>query len=134
MKNLIIFLCLYTTIASSQEESQFEIKDNLLKVGVFNNISLLNNLTLQNGLSVRKNLDFVTLEVPILIKHNISNKWSTFLGVQSRKVIYKNFPDLNIEQPSKFYISTGTEYGFKNNFTGNFTIGFPFDLQLGLKF
>ncbi|WP_111710367.1 hypothetical protein [Lutibacter citreus] len=134
MKNLIIILCFFTAFASAQEESQFEIKDNLFKVSLFNNISLSNNLTVQNGLSVRKNLDFVTLEVPILMKYNISNEWSTFLSIQSRKVIYINFPDLNLERPSKSYISTGTEYEFKNNFTGNLTIGFPLDLNLGLKF
>lgn len=134
MRNLIIFLYFVTAIASAQEESQFEIKDNLFRASIFNNIPLSNNLTLQNGLSVRKNLDFVTLEVPIFMKYNISNEWSTFLGIQSRKVIYINFPDLNLEQPSKYYISTGTEYEFKNNSTGNITIGFPLDVHLGLKF
>lgn len=134
MKNLIILIYFFTAFVSAQEESQFELKDNLFRASIFNNISLTNNLTLQNGLSVRKNLDFVTLEVPIFMKYNISNKWSTFLGVQSRKVIYKNFPELNLEQPSKSYISTGTEYEFKNNTTGNLTIGFPLDVHLGLKF
>jgi hypothetical protein len=135
MKNLVLILLFFSTIASAQEESKFEIKDNLYKVGLFRNISLSDNLTLQNGIAVRKNLDFITLEVPILLKQNLSDKWSTFLGVQSRTVIYSNFPEsFNIEKPSNSYLTIGTEYEFKHNTTGNLTIGFPLDLQLGIKF
>jgi hypothetical protein len=135
MKTLIIFLCFFTAIASAQEESRIEIKDNLFKVGLFHNISLSDKLTFQNGLSIRNNFDFVTLEVPILINYDFSNDWSTFFGLQTRTVIYSNFPKkINIEKPSNSYLSIGTEYKFKHNTTGNFTIGFPLDLQLGIKF
>lgn len=135
MKNLILFLLFFSTIASAQEESKFEINDNLYKVGLFRNISLSDNLTLQNGIAVRKKLDFYTLEVPILLKQNLSDKWSALFGVQSRTVIYSNFPaSYNIEKPSNSYLTIGTEYEFKHNTTGNLTIGFPLDLHLGLKF
>jgi hypothetical protein len=135
MKNLLLFLLFFSTISSAQEESKIEIKDNLYKVGLFRNISLSDNLTLQNGIAFRKRLDFVTLEIPILIKQDLSDKWSALFGVQSRTVIYSNFPEsFNIEKPSNSYLTIGTEYEFKHNTTGNLTIGFPLDLQLGIKF
>lgn len=135
MKTLIVILCFFTSIASAQKETEVVIKDNLFKASLFHNISLSNNLSLQNGLSVRKNIDYDTFEIPILIKYDLTSRWSAFFGFQSRTVIYSHFPDsFNIEKPSPFYLSFGTEYEFKNNTTGSVVIGFPFDLHLGLKF
>ncbi|GGG44314.1 hypothetical protein [Bizionia arctica] len=135
MKTLIVCLCFFTAVVSAQEESPFEIKDNLFNVSLFHNISLSNKLTLQNGLSIRRNPEFVTLEVPVLIKYAHSDRWSSFLGAQARTVVYSYFPEnYNIEKPSSAFLSIGTEYEFNNNTTGNLTVGFPFDLQVGLKF
>ena len=135
MRIFIVILCFYTTLASAQEESPFEIKDNLFKVDLFHNISLSDKFTLQNGLSIRKSLAFDTFEIPVLIRYKHSNKWSSYFGVHARKAIYSYFPEhSNLEEPSTFYLSIGTEYEFKNNTVGNFSIGFPFDVNLGLKF
>lgn len=60
---------------------------------------------------------------------------SAFFGIQTRTVINAEFPEIiSIEKPSNSYITIGTEHEFKHNTTGNFTIGFPLDVQLGLKF
>ncbi|NHF61585.1 hypothetical protein FK220_019690 [Flavobacteriaceae bacterium TP-CH-4] len=136
MKTLTILLFFFSIIASAQEEPPIEIKDNPLNIGLFHNISLADKLTLQNGLSVRENLGFHTLETPVRIKYHLSNEWSTFLGFQTRTVIEPNLEEFfnQIGKPSNSYFSIGTEYDFKNNATGDFTIGFPLDLQLGIKF
>lgn len=143
MKPLILFIYLFTIIcsaqkdiSSNQEESLFKIKDNTNKASLFYNIKLSNKLTFQNGLSIRKNFDFNTFEVPLLLKYDISNNWSTVFGLQTRTVINSNFPELfnNFEKPSNSYFSVGTEHKFKNDAVGNLNIGFPFDFQLGLKF
>lgn len=135
MKTLIVFLCFFSVIVSAQEESQFKIKDNLLKVSLFHNLTISENLTLQNGVSVKKTFGFVTFETPIILKYDLSNRWSTFIGVQSRTVIHSYFPDdLSFPEPSKSFLSIGTDYEFIDNTTGNLSIGFPLDLQLGLKF
>jgi len=143
MKSLLLFVYLFTIIgsaqediSSNQEESKIQIKDSPIKAGLFYNIKLSDRLTLQNGLSIRKNIDFNTLEIPVLIKYSLSNKWSSFFGLQTRTVIDSDYPEYfnGIEKPSNSYFSIGTEYKFKNNATGNFNIGFPFDLQLGIKF
>jgi hypothetical protein len=136
MKTSTILLFFLSIIASAQEKPPFEIKDYPVNVGLFHNISLANKLTLQNGLSVRKNFGFHTLETPVRIKHDLSSEWSTFLGFQTRTVIEPNLEEFFkvIGKPSNSYFSIGTEYGFKNNATGDFSIGFPLDLQLGIKF
>ncbi len=136
MKTLTIILFFFSIFASAQEEPPIEIKDNPVNVGLFHNISLTDKLTLQNGLSVRKNFGFHTLETPVRIKYDLSNKWSTFLGFQTRTVIEPNLEDFFkvIGKPSNSYFSIGSEYEFKNNATGDFSIGFPLDFQLGIKF
>ncbi|MDO6758677.1 hypothetical protein Q4566_00575 [Tamlana sp. 2_MG-2023] len=141
MKSILLFLYLFAiigsaqqSIISNQEEPPIQIKDNLFSASFLSNIPLSKKLTLQNGISYRKGFYFNTLEIPVLIKYNISERWSTSLGAQSRKVERRNLQMLNIEEPSKYYMTTGTEYKFKNNTTGNLTIGFPFDVNLGLKF
>ncbi len=136
MKTLIVFIDFITAIASAQKEPLFEIKDSPINVSLFHNISLSDKLTLQNGLSIRENIGFYTFETPVLIKYDLSNEWSTFFGLQTRTVIKPNLAEFfkDIEKPSNSYLSIGTEYEFKNNATGDFTVGFPLDLQLGLKF
>lgn len=136
MKTSTILLCFFTAIASAQEEPPIEIKDSPINVGLFHNISLLDKLTLQNGLSVRENIGFHTLETPVRIKYDLSNNWSTYLGLQTRTVIEPNLSDFFkiTGKPSNSYFSIGSEYEFKNNTRGDFTIGFPLDFQLGIKF
>ena len=136
MKTLTILLYFLTAIASAQEEPPIEIKDMPINVGLFHNISLTDKLTLQNGLSVRKNFGFHTLETPVRIKYDLSNEWSTFFGLQTRTVIEPNLEEFfkEIGKPSNSYFSIGTEYEFKNNATGDLSIGFPLDFQLGIKF
>ena len=136
MKTLTALVLFFSIIASAQEEPLFEIKDSPINVGIFHNFSLSDKLTLQNGLSVRKNFGFHTLETPVRIKYDLSNEWSTFLGFQTRTVIEPNLEEFFkvIGKPSNSYFSIGTEYEFKNNAKGDFTIGFPLDFQLGIKF
>ena len=136
MKTLTILLCFFSIIASAQEKPPFEIKDYPVNVGLFHNIPLADKLTLQNGLSVRKDFGFHTLETPIRIKYDLSSEWSTFLGFQTRTVIERNLEEFFkvIGKPSKSYFSIGTEYELKNNTAGDFSIGFPLDFQLGIKF
>ena len=136
MKTLAILLYFFTAIAFAQEEPPIEIKDSPINVGLFHNISLADKLTLQNGLSVRKNFGFHTLETPARIKYDLSNEWSTFFGLQTRTVIEPNLEEFfkEVGKPSNSYFSIGTEYEFKNNAKGDFTIGFPLDFQLGIKF
>ena len=143
MKSLLLFIYLFTIIgsaqediSSNQEESKIQIKDSPTKASLFYNINLSDKFTFQNGLSIRKNFDFNTFEIPILIKYDLSDKWSTVFGLQTRTVINSNFaePFNNFEKPSNSYLSIGTEYKFKNDAIGNFNVGFPFDFQLGLKF
>ena len=136
MKSLTILLFFFSIIASAQEEPPIEIKDSPTNVALFHNISLADRLTLQNGLSVRKNFGFHTLETPVRIKYDLSNEWSTFLGFQTRTVIEPNLEEFfnQIGKPSNSYFSIGTEYELKNNATGDFSIGFPLDFQLGIKF
>jgi len=143
MKSLLLFIFLFTIIGSAQdeirsnqEESPFQIKDSPTKASLLYTIKLSDKVTFQNGLSIRKNLDFNSLEVPVLLKYNISDKWSTVFGLRARTVINSNFPELinNFEKPSNSYFSIGTEYKFKNDAIGDFNVGFPFDIQLSLKF
>ena len=145
MKSLLIFIYLFTIIGSAQEEtfsnqnqeeSIFQIKDMPNKASLFYNIKLSDKFTFQNGLSIRKNFDFNTFEIPILLKYDISDKWSTNFGFQRRTIINSNFPELfsDFEKPSNSYLSIGSEYKFKNGAIGNFNVGFLFDFQLNLKF
>jgi|TARA_B110000908_G_scaffold168778_1_gene224436 hypothetical protein len=145
MKSLLIFIYLFTIIGFAQEEtlsnqnqegSIFQIKDSPNKASLFYNIKLSDKFTFQNGLSIRKNFDFNTFEIPILLKYGISDKWSTVFGIQTRTIINSNYPELfnNFEKPSNSYLSIGTEYKFKNEAIGNFNVGFPFDFQFSLKF
>ncbi len=136
MKTSTILLSFFTTIAFAQEKPPIEIKDSPISVGLFHNISLADKLTFQNGLSVRENFGFHTLETPVRIKYDLSNEWSTFLGFQTRTVIEPNLEEFfkAIGKPSNSYFSIGTEYEFKNNASGDFTIGFPLDFQFGIKF
>lgn len=136
MKTSTILLFFFSIIASAQEEPPIEIKDSPISVGLFHDILLANKLTLQNGISIRKNFGFHTLETPVRIKYDLSNEWSTFLSLQTRTVIEPNLEEFFkvIGKPSNSYFSIGTEYEFKNNATGDFTIGFPLDFQLGIKF
>ena len=136
MKTWTILLFFFPIIASAQEEPPIEIKDMPINAGLFHNIPLTDKLTLQNGLSVRKNFGFHTLETPVRIKYDLSNELSTFLGFQTRTVIESNLEEFfkEIGKPSNSYFLIGTEYEFKNNATGDFSIGFPLDLQLGIKF
>lgn len=99
MKSLLIFIYLFTIIGSAQEEtlsnqeeSIFQIKDSPNKVSLFYNIKLSDKFTFQNGLSIRKNFDFNTFEVPLLLKYDISDRWSTLFGIQTRTIINSNFP------------------------------------------
>ena len=136
MKTFPIVLFFFSIIASAQEGPPVEIKDNPTNVGLFQDILLTNRLFFQNGLSVRENFGFHTLETPVRIKYDLSNEWSTFLGFQTRTVIEPNLEEFfkEIGKPSKSYFSIGTEYELKNNATGDFSIGFPLDFQLGIKF
>ena len=136
MKTWTILLIFFSIVASAQEEPPIEVKDSPINVGLFYNIPLANKLTLQNGLSVRENFGFHTLETPVRIKYDLSNKWSTFLGFQTRRVIEPNLEEFLkiIGKPSKSYFTIGTEYELNNNATGDFSIGFPLDFQLGIKF
>lgn len=136
MKSLTILIYFFMAMAFSQEESSVEIQDSPIHVGLFKDITISDNLDFQYGLSIRENIGFHTLEVPFKIKYDLSNKWSTFLGVQTRTVIEANLERYfrEIGKPSISYLSIGTEYEFKNNAFGDFAIGFPLGLQLGIKF
>ena len=136
MKTLTIILFFFTIITSAQEEPPIEIKDNPVNVGLFHNIPLTDKLTFQNGLSVRKNFGFHTLETPFRIKYDLFNEWSTFVGFQTRTVIEPNLEEFfkEVGKPSNSYFSIGTEYELKSNATGDFSIGFPLDFQIGIKF
>jgi len=136
MKSSIVFIFFFTIIASAQEELIIQIKDSPINASLFYNMKLSNRLTLQNGLSIRKNIDFSTFEIPILMKYDSSNEWSTFFGLHARTVINSNYPEFfsNSKKPSDSYFLIGTETKFKNDATGNFTVGFPLDFQLSIKF
>jgi hypothetical protein len=143
MKLLLLFIYLFTIIGSAQEEtllnqeeSLFQIKDTPSTASLFYNIKLSDKFTFQNGLSIRKNFDYNTFEVPLLLKYDISDRWSTLFGIQTRTIINSNFPEIfnNFEKPSNYFLSVGTEYKFENGAIGNFNVGFLFDFQLSIKF
>ena len=138
MKNIVFaFLFISIAIHAQQIEKPVEFKDSLFSASLFKKIKLSESFSLKPGLTLRRKTVFNTIETPILLNYESSEDLSLFFGVGSRTVINRTeFGEMvpYIEEPSKIFISTGSEFKFNNDTKGHFSINFPFELNMGLKF
>lgn len=138
MKKISLICFFISLVATSQNvEKPYEFQDSLFSVSLFKKIEITENLSLKPGLTVRQKTVFNTFETPLFIDYEVSNKFSTHFGLSSRTVINRTeFGRMvpYIEEPSKVFISIGSEYQFENNAKGNFSINFPLEMNLGFKF
>ena len=103
----------------------------------FRKIKLTEKVSLKPGLTIRRKTVFNTLETPLFLDYQASNNLSTYFGLSARTVINRTEFGMKvpyIEEPSRVFMSIGSEYQFKNNTKGNFSINFPLEMNLGLKF
>lgn len=138
MKKIFLLSCLISLVANSQNiEKKYEFQDSLFSVSLFKKIELTENLSLKPGLTIRHKTVFNTLETPLLIEYEASRKFSTHFGLSTRTVINRTEFGLmvpHIEEPSRVFMTIGSEYQFENNTKGNFSINFPLEMNFGFKF
>lgn len=86
MKKVLILILFFLSLSSSfSQETLVEpikSKTGILAKGYISDIPISNKLSLQNGLLFSNYGVFNQLEVPILLKHKISDKWSVLFGSQ----------------------------------------------------
>lgn len=134
-KVFMLFFGFVTTLVFAQEKPQFEVKEDIFEVGIFHNTFISEKMTLQKGLRVKKNMENIPLEIPILLRMDNSERLSTFVSVQTTPLTLCRNSSYNIiENASSPFFSMGTDYEFKNESVGNLTLNFPLRLDFGFKF
>jgi len=140
MKKLSLFVlcCFVSLLANSQNiEKPVEFQDSLFSVSLFKTIKISENLSFNPGLTIRHKTVFNTLETPLFLNFESSDDTSYFFGISSRTVINRTEFGLKvpyIREPSRIFISAGKKFNFDNGAKANFSINFPLEMNLGLKF
>jgi len=138
MRNIILVILLVSfTVHSQNVEKPFEFQDSLFSVSVYKNIKLLDKFTLKPGLTIRHKTVFNTFETPMFLDYQSSEETSYFIGVSSRTAINRTEFGLRvpyIPEPSKVFFSAGSEFKLKNDTNGHFSINFPLEMNMGIKF
>ena len=130
MKRILvtIILLLKCNILFSQEtliKNTITQKDMFAKGYILNN-SISNKLSLQNGLLFSNYGVFNQLEIPILLKHRITDKWSVLFGSQLSTIT--NYQSKLLERRENGFknfdvsIYLGTEYQLSGKVLGKLSL------------
>tara|TARA_R110002111_G_scaffold120510_1_gene183755 strand:+ start:1651 stop:2091 length:441 start_codon:yes stop_codon:yes gene_type:complete len=111
--------------AQTESTSNIKVANNLFSKGYTWSTPLSNKLSLQKGLLFTKHTEFNRLEFPLLLKHNISEKWSVLFGTQLSTIT--NYNNVLSTKYSAFKnldasIYFGSEYKFSDLVSGQFSL------------
>jgi len=124
---LVILLLLKGAVLQAQKEnnSSLESTNNLFRNGYVKSTPLSNKLTLQKGVLFTNYAEYNRLEFPLLLKYNISDKWSVLFGTQLSTITnYNNIlsttsPAFQNMDASLFF---GSEFKFSELVSGHFSL------------